>query len=103
MKARLKKMSMKLISKVNRAIDYDELNFNVTIKWENQEGNEETLTYQGSDILDEMDYQYGEMNFFYHINEGLSFQELWSKYVSINNSNWSSIAKASGTICASRA
>ena len=85
---------MKKTGTINQTVNNDEMDFSVELNWESQSGNMETLTYSGADIVNELDYQYGFMHFFYNNSASLSIQELWSRYVHLNKTNWNTIAKA---------
>lgn len=84
---------MRRLSEVLMAAS-DESDFTVTLNWINVSGTEETLTYNGYDIVDDLVYRYGDMYYFYNTNSELELIELYQRYLRLNKVNWSAVAKA---------
>lgn len=84
---------MRRLSEVLRAAS-DESDFTVTLNWINVSGTEETLTYNGYDIVDDLVYRFGDMYYFYNTNSELELIELYQHYLRLNKVNWSAVAKA---------
>lgn len=84
---------MRRLSEVLMAAS-DESDFTVTLNWINISGTEETLTYNGYNIVDDLVYRYGDMYYFYNTNSELELIELYQRYLRLNKVNWSAVAKA---------